>query len=345
MLKTLVFSALLIASTISAGADPSQDAYRSGLKSAKAGDLKQATQQFEKAAKLNPSNFLALFDLGGAYEALHQPDQALPCYLKAVAAKPEFAEAEVEVATLYMLHKKDLDGALAHYKKAILQRRPYVDSRFPEPRTRGQALLNVGVIYAEKQQVGVAVGVARSLLAHPAATKSKNVNVLLQRCEAGLAKNMSARDYASELKALDAQLNSNPRQALAAYEAFQKKHKDLGTALDQWQFFDGIGLACAMTGQMERARIYFEKASKFGEGLEYGKWQESVFNQACALASTGHAEPALKHLDTVLWIDAVTRFDPKGKAKRYLEKIPKDDSLKSLRGTKELQQLLERYKH
>jgi len=73
-----------------------------GVKAFDAGSYADARKSFEAASKKNPSNFLALFDLGQACEKLGDKPAALAAYRAALAAKPDLDTAAAALSSMYI---------------------------------------------------------------------------------------------------------------------------------------------------------------------------------------------------------------------------------------------------
>jgi Tfp pilus assembly protein PilF len=73
-----------------------------GVKAFDAGSYADARKSFEAASKKNPSNFLALFDLGQACEKLGDKPAALTAYKAALAVKPDLDTAAAALSSMYI---------------------------------------------------------------------------------------------------------------------------------------------------------------------------------------------------------------------------------------------------
>jgi tetratricopeptide (TPR) repeat protein len=93
-----------------------------GVKAFDAGSFADARKSFEAASKKNPSNFLALFDLGQACEKLGDKAAAVEAYKAAIAVKPDLDTAAAALSSLY-IDAGQLDDALA-VARAGLAKRP-----------------------------------------------------------------------------------------------------------------------------------------------------------------------------------------------------------------------------
>lgn len=331
----------------SKSAASAQALYLKGMEAGNSGDLRQAAALMTQALAADPKHFMAQFDLGGAHEQLGEKDQALDCYLKATQLNPNFAEAFGQAGTLYLLHKNDYDKALATYKQALLIRNPYIDPRFPLSHTRGQVLRNLAIAYAQQKRFGATVGVIKSLLNDPAASK-ENLAVV-ERIGRMASLDLDPALVSVERSALDElrkQLHGGqPAEALKRYEEFAKTHPLEGLSpIDRWDVLEGIGMGHILTGKYAEAVTDFTKAAAVAEGLRYGQWQESLWNLACARAQTGKPVEAVAALEQVLFMDLLTQHDPgRGLKRPYRAKIATDSDLKGLQNHPALRALLATY--
>jgi tetratricopeptide (TPR) repeat protein len=346
---TAAFAALVLAPLPAlAKRDPARSAklYEQGYRAAGNGDLAQAATFFKQALAADPNNILAAFDLGGASEDLGDKEGAIALYEKTVKLRPDFSEAHNQLATLYLLHRNDNDRAITHFKTALLVPKPLVDPRFPIEETRGQVLLNLAIAYAQKGQYGMAQGIGQSLLHDPVAKyDADTVNALIDKTREDLAP-AAERKLVEPLDALRAKLHSGETEAvLREYLALAKSHPaaELGPA-DRWDLYEGLGLVQAQTRHFRESAEAFQQARAAAEKLPYQLLAESIYNLACTQTEIGQTGEALRTLEELLWIEALTQHDPAYKGRpRYAEKMLRDASLARLRQRKEFAQLLGKY--
>jgi len=345
VLLLLCLDSAIAAPTISA---ESKALYDAGYRAAVSGDAKGARAKFEAALAADPKNFLAQFDLGGLAENANDKDAAILAYQRTIEIAPDFAEAQVELATLFLNAKRDAGNAIKHFRIALTTKNPYLDSRFSVPHTRGQALRNLAVSYAVKGQLGLAQGIARSFLSDLMLDHDGDeaMQTLLTR-SSGPMKKLTERKYADELQPISKRLHGGkPAEALAVYLDFETKHsKESLLATDSWDLYEGIGLAQAFTNRFDESSVAFEKSQRAAFALPYAQLQESQYNLACSLASAGKSDEAIAALDEVLWEDFITFLDPQRKKKQgYAPTILADESLASIRNNPGLKAILEKYK-
>jgi tetratricopeptide (TPR) repeat protein len=346
-LLSVIFFLCPLPQTASIPSAESKTLYDSGYQAAIAGDMKTAAMKFQAALAADPRNFLAQFDLGGIAEDAGDKEGALTAYEKTVSIAPDFAEAQVELGTVYLNERRDFDQAITHFRVALTTKAPFQDARFTATHTRSQAVQNLGVSYALKGRSGLAQGIARSYLADPALERQRDqaVQTLLQRASDELKKRTTRR-FGEELQSISRQMQGGHlSEALAAYRRFEKDHDPTSLpAIDAWELYEGIGLALTMTNHLEEARVSFDKSRDAALPLPYPKLQESQFNLAGALARTGHADEAIAVLDDVLWEDFITALDTeRAKKEGYASSVMTDKTLASIRDNPKLRDVLNKY--
>ena len=86
------------------------------------GDLAGAETLLQKATTAKPDDYRAWFDLGYVENGLQKPAEAIDAYRKAVAAKPDVFESNLNLALL--LAKQGADADAMKYLKAATQLKP-----------------------------------------------------------------------------------------------------------------------------------------------------------------------------------------------------------------------------
>lgn len=79
---------------------------------------KQAEAHYRAAIALRPRYALAWFNLGNLHEELRDPDLALECYLKALEADAQFADAHYNAALIYQ-SRHDILNAMRHWQQYL----------------------------------------------------------------------------------------------------------------------------------------------------------------------------------------------------------------------------------
>lgn len=106
-----------------------------GVLATREGRVEDSIEYFQQALKLSPNHLLTLNNLGNAYRALKQWDQARSMLERALAASPEDPEANYNLAMVYAA-TDNTDQAYEHLERALKARPNY-----PE------ALNNLGILY------------------------------------------------------------------------------------------------------------------------------------------------------------------------------------------------------
>lgn len=318
-----------------------------GMTKANGGDLDGAVALFKKAIEADPKNFLAHFDLGGAHEQQKKFDDAIAAYEKTTELEPTFAEAQVQLATLYLLKKRAGDKAIERFRVALTTRKPHVDKRFTPKHTRSQALQNLAIAYATRGNEGMGVAIAESYVEDPDVERERDapMRTLVTRAGAAIAKRTKAA-FSAELVPIGKSLHSGKhKEALAEYEKFEKEHPaaDL-VPIDAWELHEGMGLAHAFAGENEAAAAAFEKSVAYATKLGARAQLESRFNLACCLSELDRTKDSLRALEEVLWLESVARHGPAfTKTKDYREKARADKSLEKARKDPGFEELLGRF--
>jgi hypothetical protein len=78
----------------------------------------QAADQYQMAAKLDPSNFISYYNLGLVRETEGKASDAISAYKKSIARKPGFPPSRFRLGRLYE-HTGKVDDAVAQYAKAL----------------------------------------------------------------------------------------------------------------------------------------------------------------------------------------------------------------------------------
>lgn len=98
--------------------DPVMQALRQAEADRARGDLAAALQNLQAGLGIAPKQPLLLFNLGSVYEEMSRPDEALDAYVKAVEARPDFADACNNAGTIYA-RRGDLASARRFWERAV----------------------------------------------------------------------------------------------------------------------------------------------------------------------------------------------------------------------------------
>ena len=93
----------------------------------------QAAEQYEMAAELDPTNFIADYNLGILRETEGKMAAAMTAYQKSIARKPGFPQSRFRLGRLYEM-QDNLDAAVEQYAKAL--RIDPTDARSPAQSAR-----------------------------------------------------------------------------------------------------------------------------------------------------------------------------------------------------------------
>ncbi len=100
----------------------------------------QAGEQYEMAAKLDTSNFIAYYNLGLLRETEGKTGSAISAYKKSIARKPGFPPSRFRLGRLYE-HTGKLDDAVAQYAKAL-----WIDPSMRDPK-RNPLVIDSDLMY------------------------------------------------------------------------------------------------------------------------------------------------------------------------------------------------------
>jgi len=83
------------------------------------GKLRDAIEHFQRAISLAPSEYLPHYNLADAFEEFLDVDKAIGEYQASVQSNPAFYPAYNNLARLYLVKRKDYEGALRALRKGI----------------------------------------------------------------------------------------------------------------------------------------------------------------------------------------------------------------------------------
>ena len=126
-----------------------------GDKALKNEQLQEAIYDYEKAVKIHPTHYKALYNLANIYVVYEDYYSALNNYEKALMVKPDYEVARIDYA-LILSQVYRIDDAIEQYKK-VLEYQPkfikipfLVDSKKSYFYNRGVAFYNTGLAYRTK---------------------------------------------------------------------------------------------------------------------------------------------------------------------------------------------------
>lgn len=130
------------------------------------GNIKQAKQEYEAAAKLDNKNATVHNNLGNAYRDLGDIDKAIEAYQQAITLNPKLINPYFNLANIQLYSQKDADAAIKTYQKAL--------TSLPD---NEQVLLSLGIAYEQKNDKTKAKQVYQSILAKDAGNAAAKANL------------------------------------------------------------------------------------------------------------------------------------------------------------------------
>jgi Tfp pilus assembly protein PilF len=130
--------------------------YANARKFAEVGEYARASDEYQKAIKLQPGSMECLLDYGECLEKMNKNDQALAAYQTAVERHPEEPRPYLRIGNLFLKGKSEADWAKAReaYGKALAIRPDYK-----------YALYNLGVLEKTAGRAGEAISLFKKVLA------------------------------------------------------------------------------------------------------------------------------------------------------------------------------------
>ena len=253
---------------------PGQDAYDEGYRLGTAGDIPAALAEFRKATELDPNLGIAWFDLGGLSEQMGDIEGAVKAFEKCVAVLPSFAQARVELGTLYFLEQHKFEAAMAQLRIALTTADPFIDSRFPPAKTRGRALHNLAAIFGEQGFPAAVASMARSVLTDPDAEPDSRTNRYIQLAQRDLEEDAS-KNLVHEADSL--------RRSAQAQEA---------------------------QGMFAAADQLLTRATEAAHKLPLDQWMNLKYAQLELRVRAARLDDAMRTFEDLAWIELITRYDP-----------------------------------
>lgn len=130
--------------------------YANARKFAEVGEYARASDEYQKAIKLEPGSMECLLDHGECLEKMNKNDQALAAYQAAAERHPEEPRPYLRIGNLFLKGKSEAEQAKAReaYGKALSVRPDYK-----------YALYNLGVLEKTSGRVGEAISFFKKVLA------------------------------------------------------------------------------------------------------------------------------------------------------------------------------------
>lgn len=110
------------------------------------GQYKDAIREYKLALKIDPLNSDILYDLGVAYGKLNLFKRSLCAYKKAIKANPCNGDAFYNAGVIYSQVLKLDHIALRYFSQAVILQEE-----------NGEALINIGCIYLDKNKISLAI--------------------------------------------------------------------------------------------------------------------------------------------------------------------------------------------
>ena len=188
--------------------DPPQDQVQSLIKLYNQGQLQQALKQVDLLVQQFPQSAL-LFSINGAVlKALGQLDLSVEAYTKALAIKPDYADAYNNMGNALKEQGK-LEEAIAAYKKALAIKPDYAE-----------AYNNMGIVFQEQGKLEEAIAAYKKALAIKPdyADAYFNMGIALQE-QGQLEEAIAAYTQALAIKPDDADAKFNLAEILKSYSS------------------------------------------------------------------------------------------------------------------------------
>ena len=140
------------------------------------GNAHSAIEHFRRAVSLAPSEYLPHYDLADALEESFDVDKAIGEYQATIQLKPDFYQAYNNLARIYLVKKKDHEGALRalrtgiNYLQKAVEESPQVKCPSPDALCDGLYALhkNFAWVNVERQWYRLArISASAALKAHP----------------------------------------------------------------------------------------------------------------------------------------------------------------------------------
>lgn len=315
---------------------PGQDAYDRGFRLATEGDYRAALELFREATELDPGLAVAWFDLAGLWEQMGDAETAFAAMTRCVEVEPRFTQARVELASLYLTVRDDRDAALAHLRRALLEREPFVIERYPAAKVRGEALFKIAAIYGGTGFVGAAASIARSSMADPEIVADPRADSVVQMAENDLElEQQPAQGHVANIANLEQAVATATTRATA--EAVLARHRGLARdfmdqAIDAWRILRMLAQLELTAGHVEAASELRARAVDAARRLPLEHWLDARYEHIVLEVRLGRIESAERGFDELAWIEyAAAHADPPVGGRTRSRRAMSDPALAALR--------------
>ena len=240
-----------------------------------------ARKLLETAISLDPNHFEAVFELAKLLDQVKDFPAAIEQYQNALRLNPKDTGVHFQLASLY-LSQGNYDQALGYFESC----------RALSPPNKDEVLVDMGIIYAKKNDPMQAIGLFQEALAfnqrnEPARKHLKESTGAL----VSLAKEQLPTDPATARKMLEKALSLDPNQYEASVELARllDQKKDYQAAIEQYQN--------ALRLNPKDAGTHFQLASLY---LSQGNYDQALKNfESCKALSPSNKDEVLVNMGII----------------------------------------------
>jgi len=254
------------------------------------GKLEEAIEAYTKALAIKPDYAEAYSNMGAALADQGKPEEAIEVYNKALAIKPDYAEAYSNMGNA-LKEQGMLEEAIEAYTKALAIKPDYAE-----------AYSNMGVALADQGKLEEAIEVYNKALAiKPDYAEAYSNMGMALKDQGKLEEAIEAYNKALAIKPDYAEAYSNMGVALADQgkpeEAIEVYNKALAIKPDYAEAYSNMGNALADQGKPEEAIEAYNKALAIKPD-----YAEAYSNMGIALKDQGKLEEAIEAYNKALAI-------------------------------------------